>query len=179
MKFMNRVLPHLISFAVSSVLFLLLSTLYVHAVDSIWIDSLDMPYQIANHNSYIFNGVVYTFAGSTSYVTGRVLSSTILPGGSLLTWETSSSAIPKQLFWHSGAFKDLFVYILGGNEYPGGNATSTNAVYLGKIEGNNIGNWVAQNSLAYGLADGAAVVIGDRLYHAGGGNYVGNIGNVT
>ncbi len=141
---------------------------------SAWSANTPLPYNLALHVSFSRNSKLYIAGGSA--VTGQshtqVISSISSLGGLLGAWDFSSSPVPTALIYHSGAQKDRFVYVLGGKEENSPPITSVNKVFLGTI--NDLGfieSWTQLNSLPVRVQLGIAIVVGNRLYFAGGNTY--------
>ncbi len=139
-----------------------------------WNSTTPLPYKLASHVSAIISNRLYIISGSA--VTGQtrqeIEHSDINPDGSITSWNNSSN-IPQPVIWHSSALHGQLLYILGG--YPdglGGNNNTVSNVYVSN-NSNPISTWTVLNSLPNQLAQGAAVVVGDRLYFAGGFKIVG------
>ena len=139
-----------------------------------WSANTPLPYNLALHVSFSRNSKLYIAGGSA--VTGQshtqVISSISGLGGLLGVWDFSSSPMSTALIYHSGAQKDRFVYVLGGKEENVPPITSVNKVFLGII--NDLGfieSWAQLNSLPVRVQLGVAIVVGNRLYFAGGNTY--------
>lgn len=136
----------------------------VSASNSIWTSLSNLPFTLHNNPTYIFNNNIFSFGGSANYVHNEVVSSIIDPGGYLSSWSSSSSsAMPKRLFWHNAAFSNQNVYILGGCEYPNNITISTNSAYLSHINLDVIHEWLNVTELPNPIADGAAVSVGEEF----------------
>jgi len=136
-----------------------------------WSSTTTLPYLLTSQPSLSFSNKVFTFGGSAS--TGNshyeVLSATINSTGTLSSWETTSAPLPSALIWHSGAAKENNFYILGGREENSGSSmSSVDKVYLGTVSEGIIPSWQELTPLPKKLQLGAAAIVGDRIYYAGG-----------
>lgn len=129
-----------------------------------------LPTKVANHPSFSYKDSLFVLAGSTTTVTDIVYHS-FFGDNALSEWDTNSENIPKNLFWHSSAIENSFIYVLGGNEYPNNQVYSTNAVFKGYVDDRRISNWRSVYSLPEASADGAAVVLNEKLYYSGGATW--------
>lgn len=134
-----------------------------------WSFSTELPYTVASNASIVRNAKIFNFGGANDFPTSQVASSQIGIGGVLGMWDTLSSLdLPGEILWHSIAFNEPFVYILGGYSFepPTGRL---NTVYLGRFSSENeIESWESVAELPVATALGAAAIVGDKLYYAGG-----------
>lgn len=140
-----------------------------HASDLInpWSTTVNLPYSLASHVSQSFSGKVFVIGGATSGVISANLSSTVNADGSLQSWNSSINS--PSIYWHSSAIKDNFIYLLGGTTYPP--TTSVTSVYLGKIDDSGlVSSWMPLTPLLEPSSLGAATIIGNKIYFAGGFN---------
>src|SRR3989344_1968056 len=171
-------------FCLGVVVFLLISiiraaTVVLAFTDPVgaWTSVRTLPRQTANHPSFVINGNLFVLGGAIPLGDPRttVLSASINDGdGSLSVWRNELNML-YAVIWHAAAPKDRTVYVLGGAEelYPG-SPSSVNTVFKGTISiGGNISSWQSLNSIPARLAQGAAAVVGNRLYFSGGGTWSG------
>ncbi|OGD02758.1 hypothetical protein A2354_03865 [Candidatus Amesbacteria bacterium RIFOXYB1_FULL_47_12] len=142
-----------------------------------WIPVTVLPYALANHVSFASHANLYVIGGSTSFVRSDSIFSPITPKGEVTGWDTSILPhLATETFWHSVAKKDNNVYIIGGAIWPGGKVNSVGSIFVGHI-GNDgiIPEWIQLGEFPDGvrLAQGAAAVVGNRLYFSGGGTWSG------
>jgi len=141
-----------------------------------WSGPTSLPYFLASHGSFSHANKVSVIGGSA--VTGQskfdVLTATPSADGSINSW-TTTSLTPTALIFHSVVKKDDYVYILGGREEnPGSDLTHVPKVFVGEVNNNGtVSSWTQLNSLLQGTSIGNAVVVGDRIYYAGGFNNSG------
>lgn len=130
-------------------------------------------YPSASHVSFSFGNKIYIVGGSAA--TGQshfdVISNIPNSDGTLNSWINETN-LPVAPIFHSVARKDDNVYIIGGREENSGSINDfIPKVYLGRLnQDGSINNWQEQNPLPKKLGMGAAAIIGDRIYFAGGFN---------
>lgn len=153
------------------------SNLFASDSTTAWSSTTSLPYLLASHVSFYSGNKVFVIGGSA--VTGQskfdVLSNTINSNGTLNNWTDLSDPTPTALIFHAIAVKENYVYILGGREENVGSALNhVNKVFRGtlNIQG-DIKLWTQLNSLPEALSIGAATVVGNKLYFAGGFNNFG------
>ena len=141
------------------------------ASNSSWKEQKPLPYLLASHSSFSLVNKLFVINGSADFAKSRseILSADIQNDGGLLNWQTSSN-LPIALIWHAHTLKGSKLYILGGKEENPGSAENViNKVYFTNIRSDgSIPSWTQLNSLPKALAQGAAVVVGDRIFFAGG-----------
>ncbi len=146
----------------------------ISANDSIWTNLTPVPYIIHNNPLGIYNNYLFSFGGSANIVNNEVLRGVIDQGGLISSWDSSSTAQPKRLFWHNFAAVDDYVYILGGCEYPNYQTISTNTVYRGQITNGLVQNWTQMPNLNTPISDGSSISVGSKIYYSGGGYWNGS-----
>ena len=115
----------------------------------------------------------YVIGGSAS--TGNsykeIISAVSGNNGQFAQW-TSEGNFPTALIFHAIARRENDIFVLGGREENPGSANDfVNRVFLGKLDNlGNLGAWSPQASLPNNLGMGAAVIINNRIYFAGGFN---------
>jgi N-acetylneuraminic acid mutarotase len=163
-----------------SQLLVFLSLTFIHSfafASDVWSPTTPLPYNLSSHTSFALDDKFYIIDGSA--VTGQskyaTLTSTPNADGSISTWNNISLPMPSALIWHATATKNRYVYVLGGKEEnPGSLLSHVNKVFLGEV--NNFGaisSWSTLTPLPVSSSNGAAAVIGDRIYFAGGANDFG------
>lgn len=171
---MKKKFPHII---LLSCLLFLFNPLYIYASDPIssWNTTTSLPYVLASQILYSNSNKIYSIGGSAA--TGKskfdVLSAiSDTSNGNLSTWTTTSASLSSALIWHSLAQTNNYIYILGGREEnPESSISQVNTVYLGKVNSSEIiPSWDLLTSLPQKLALGAAAVVNDKIYYAGGFN---------
>lgn len=170
-EFLNKLLfpSVLIAFFV---LLLLPKTAFANNPIESWTSTISLPYPLASLTAFSSNNRVSIIGGSA--VTGQSkygpLSSTSSANGNLSDWVNDVPQMPTALIFHAIAKKQNFVYILGGREEnPGSSLSFVNSVYLGILNAQGIVTaWASQSSLPHGSGVGASVIVGDRIYYAGG-----------
>lgn len=144
------------------------------ASDSIgaWQNTISLPYQIASHVAFSYENKMFVIGGANTVVVPKTSYTSISNENSLSTW-TVSSVLPPLIFWHALSIKENHIYILGGATHPP--VTQINSVYLGNINSNEIASWNALTPMPKKLARGASVIVGNKLYYAGGVDNIGFI----
>lgn len=151
----------LLFFALIILRFILPSSSYAAG----WQTTTPLPLATASHVSQIYNGKIYVFGGANTDIVPNNISATVNSDGSLQPWVSYSTPSPS-VFWHASAIKDNHVYLLGGAILP---INSTDAVYIGSFDANGeISSWQQLSTLPTPLSQGAAVIVNNRLYFAGG-----------
>ncbi len=152
------------------VFFLLLYPSEVYAQVSLgtWDVNLHLPFEIASHISESNEDDLFVFGGATSQTNPLKLVGHTDSFGLIDVWGNLSTALPKELFWHSSAKLGSSIYVLGGaTTNP---LVKSSNVYLGNIVGGDIPVWTILNPLPIPLAIGGAVVSNGYLYYGGGVN---------
>lgn len=138
-----------------------------------WSQTSPLPYPLASQTSFTVNNKVYSIGGSATSggSHNEVISSTINGDGTLSPW-IEISILPKRLIWHSSANNQNYVYVLGGFlDNIGGITANVNDVFGANINPDgSIGSWQSLTPLPQNLSLGAAVVVGNKIYFAGGNN---------
>ncbi len=145
----------------------------------VWSSAPVLPFQTSNHVSHLFNGLLSVISGSTSYVTNRVMFSSLDLNGISTNWIVTTP-YSKSVFWPTSSSALSSIYIFGGNEYPGGVVVSSKYSYRGEID--HVGNytWTSEPDLPDSLAYGASCLARNKVYVSGGGTWNNsNIGVVT
>lgn len=140
----------------------------LRATDNVgpWSSTTSIPYQIASHLSFIDSGKLNIVSGATNTTTSEAVNSNINLDGTLSLWNSSIIDYPTAVYWHGFARKGNYIYGLGGATFPPTNSIST--VYLGILSGGEATSWTTTIPLPNQLAQGNAVVVGNRIYFAGG-----------
>lgn len=157
----------LFKFNVFLITFILLTRATVSTVFSsteAWNLAEPLPNQLASHTFHHYNNRLYILGGATTSVIPTNIFTQLVDNGNLSSWENSTP--PPSTFWHSSVLKESSIYILGGATFPP--TTSLNFVSKGSIENSSIPSWTPLTPLPKALSQGAAVVIGNKLYFAGG-----------
>ena len=136
-----------------------------------WLSSISLPYLLASHASFSSSNKISIIGGSaaTGQSKSEVLTAIASADGSINSWATISLT-PTALIFHNLAKKNNYIYILGGKEEnPGSALDYVNKVHLGVLDDDGVVmNWQLVNGLPEKRALGAAVIIGNRIYYAGG-----------
>lgn len=143
-------------------------------ITSSWSSATPLPYKVASQVSFSLNNKIYVLGGSSSTGNSQyqvISSSSLSTSNELSPWQNEVN-FPTALIFHAIAQKNNNIYILGGKEEnPGSAMSSVAAVRLGKInQDGSISSWATMTPLPQGLSLGAAVVVGDRIFFAGGFN---------
>lgn len=137
---------------------------------SAWFSGESLPYSLASHVSFTKANKIYVAGGSGNDNIARsdVIRADIYSDGSLSFW-TLVSNLPTPMIWHSLAEKGSTIYILGGYSGNVTNTSNFNTVYKTNINvDGSVGGWDVLTPLPAPSALGSSVVIGNRLYYAGG-----------
>lgn len=135
-----------------------------------WTISESLPYSMASNTSFSYSSNIYSIGGSA--VQGGSLSDvlkTTVNNGALSSWFTVSN-YPNRLIWHSSSLNSSNIYILGGFlDNINGLIQNVNTVYKSNIDINgNLSSWQETTPLPQTLALGSSVIIGNKIYFAGG-----------
>lgn len=136
-----------------------------------WVATTSLPYPIASQVVFSSLGKVYLVGGSA--VLGgshdEVLRTDIMEDGMLSEWITISH-LPKKLIWHSITNNQDYVYVLGGFiDSIDGISADVDSVFGAKIyPDGNLGSWQTLSPLPQTLSLGKSIIIGDRIFYAGG-----------
>lgn len=135
-----------------------------------WQTTLNLPLKVASSSISNFNGRLYLFGGANTIDSSAIYTSLFSDNGSIAAWGSANNTLPQTRYWSATAQKDSRVYILGGSSLniPG---NFTDMVSSATIQNSgDISSWQTFNSIPQKLGMGAAAVIGDRVYFAGGFN---------
>ena len=168
-----RKLKNLVLGFILSVLFFLLYTQPIFA-DPIgtWMNATNFPVNIASHTSTSVGNNIFVFGGANFDDFSEVYSASQNPDGSITTWGSISN-LPETRYWSVLAKKDNRVYILGGTMWTGV-ANYKNNVYSAMIQmDGSLPSWQTMLPLPNTRALGAGVIVGNRIYYAGGFNNSG------
>lgn len=160
-------------------LFLLSNKSYATDLTNSWSTTTNI-YQAASLVSFTNNGTLYVLGGSasTGNSTKSIISTIPNSNGSISSW-TNNALFPTALIFHSVAKKDNHTYILGGREEnPGSPLDFVNKVFLGNANQSSLTNWLQQPLLPKKSGVGAAAIVGNRIYYAGGFNSSGYIKDI-
>lgn len=158
-------------FLVYPFVFQLQNTVFaVNDITNGWSSTLDLPNTIASSVATSVNGNLYFFGGANVSDFSQIRIPTIDANGSILSWNNANNTLPQTRYWASLAKKSNRVYILGGASLSvPGNYVDT--VYSSTIQSDGtLGAWETFVSLPQTSALGAAAIVGDRIYYAGGFN---------
>lgn len=147
-----------------------------------WDTTTQLPYLLASQTSYIYNSKLYIIAGSAETGNDRdeIISSTQNSDGTISNWTNNSAVLPEATLLHATSTSQdkKFVYVLGGSEENPGSAMGiVNTVFVGLTNSlGDITSWQASsNPIPYPAILGQAIVIGNRIYFAGGEDDGGTI----
>ncbi len=137
-----------------------------------WSSTTSLPTNIASHISTFEEGKVFVFGGANVDDYSDALSSTPNSDGTLPGW-TLVSNLPETRYWGALVKKEKRIYILGGAMFTG-TTNYKNTVYSSTIQsGGSISSWQSFTPLPENRALGNGVVVGERIYYAGGFNNSG------
>jgi len=151
------------------ILFFFVSLKNVNAnyATSDWITTQNLSHKIAGHVSVSVDDSLYVMGGANSDDYASILNSTPSITGPLSAW-SSLSSLPSTGYWFSlSQMANGNVYILGGAKFSGSQSI-TNKVYFGKEDSNGEWDWQEVNPLPGNRAQGASVIVNNRIYFAGG-----------
>jgi N-acetylneuraminic acid mutarotase len=132
-----------------------------------WSSTTNLPISIASHVSTSEGDRVFTFGGANIDDFSESYFSSKNPDGSLSTWNLASN-LPETRYWGALAKKADRVFVLGGAMWTG-MTNYKNTVYSATIQmDGSISSWQSLVPLPENRALGQAVVVGDRIYYAGG-----------
>lgn len=138
-----------------------------------WSSVNNLPNKTASAVSTSINGKLYLFGGANSIDFSQVYTSTSSANGQISNWESVSPFLPQTRYWGAFANKGDTIYIIGGASLnsPG---IFVNTVYSSRLQSNGtISPWQSFTPLPNKLGMGAAAVVGNRVYYAGGFNSSG------
>lgn len=142
------------------------------ALISEWTETLSLPYTEASQDGFVANNNIFLFGGSnaTGASHDEVLVGTIDGDGAITSWNNVSTT-PDKLIWHSVTHNTNYSYMLGGfidhiNDVTG----VINRVSFAPFDSSSgtFGTWQSTTPLPQNLALGGALVIGNKIYFAGG-----------
>lgn len=132
-----------------------------------WSSTTNLPVNNASHASTFEGGKVFLFGGANVDDFSDVLSSPPNIDGTLSGW-TLVSNVPKTRYFGSLVKKENRVYIIGGATFPGFQIIENN-VYSATIDdAGAVSSWGELTPLPANRAVGGAVIVGSRIYYAGG-----------
>lgn len=160
----------LISFILSALVFVSHpERIYAEIINGSWSSTTSLTNQIASYVSTSEEGKLFIFGGANIDDFSGVESSTINPDGSLSSW-TAVSNLPETRYWGALAKKEKRIYILGGAMFTG-ITNYKNTVYSSTIQlDGSMSSWQSFSSLPENRALGQSVIVGNRIYYAGGFN---------
>lgn len=164
----NRLRIFILGFILSVLLlFLQPQRVFAEIINGSWSNTINLTNQIASHVSTSEGGRLFIFGGANNDDFSNVESSLIDFNGSLSAW-TIISNLPETRYWAALAKKEKRFYILGGAMWTG-ITNYKNTVYSATIQlDGSISSWQSLVSLPGNRALGGAVVVGDKIYYAGG-----------
>jgi prepilin-type N-terminal cleavage/methylation domain-containing protein len=126
-----------------------------------WTSTKALPSQLSGHSAVVYNGYIYTTAGSSNGIeTSAVYFAPINATGSLGNW-TSTTALPTIFQFHSAVVNNGYIYTTGGDTY-------TSVFYAPINSTGSLGNWTSATALPNGLNAHSAVVNNGYIYTTGG-----------
>ncbi|MDO8340707.1 MAG: C39 family peptidase [Candidatus Woesebacteria bacterium] len=131
-----------------------------------WISVTSMPVtnNSASHYSFTFDNKLYSLAGANTEVFANGIYSPMFQDGTLSNWVNITP--PPRVLWQSGARYNNYVYLLGGAD---SSITNINDVVVGMIDSSgNVSSWNKTTPLPSFLSMGATVIVGNKIYYAGG-----------
>ncbi|HVT01668.1 MAG TPA: hypothetical protein VHE53_05590 [Patescibacteria group bacterium] len=132
-----------------------------------------LPNSLANHVITAKDHKIYIFGGATTDDYSQVYSATVGSNGSLGVWALNNN-LPATRYGMASALTDNKIYILGGLHYDG-TTSFTNSVYLSTIQNDGaLNSWQELTPLPQGIVEGESVIVGNRIYFAGGTNSSGS-----
>lgn len=135
-----------------------------------WSSTLGLPATIASSVATSINGKLYFFGGANTSDFSQIRIPTSDSNGIILSWDNANNSLPQTRYWGSLAQKGNRVYILGGA------SLSASGVYVDTSYSSTIqtdgtlSDWQTFAPLPQKLGLGAAAIVGDRIYFAGGFN---------
>ena len=132
-----------------------------------WNESQAIPTSSGSNYSDTYNDYIYNLGGANQNVPPIYNYSKINPDGSIQQWLQLTASL-SGLFWHTGNISNGYIYILGGTN---SSITNINTVQLAQIQPNgDINSWQSTTSLPQTLSLGTSVIVGNKIYYAGGNN---------
>ena len=143
-----------------------------------WSQSLALPYLLASHVAFSYDGKIYVLGGSAFGGQSKfeILQSIKSDSGEISPW-VINSLFPTALIWHSSMQNGDKSYILGGKEENPGSAMGyVDKTFISTITGSGFSSWSSLTPLPQSLAFGGVFIYNNRLYFAGGlGNNVSDV----
>lgn len=134
--------------------------------------SENLPNSISSHGAVAKEDNILILGGANTDDYSEVFLSGVNNNGSLAGWQSTAS-LPDTRYWLSIAKKNDRIYALGGARFDGGQSF-VNTAYSAELESDGtIANWQTFTALPGARALGRAVVVGNRIYYAGGFNNSG------
>jgi len=131
-----------------------------------WISLTPFLQGLASHWSFAYNNKLYILGGGNLMSPQVSAFAGINTDGTISTWQNTLSMLPS-IYWITGVQDDNYIYVLGGAHIPDYN--NVNSVLLAKIEDNgDIINWQELTPLPQYLSQGSSVIMGNKIYYAGG-----------
>lgn len=147
----------------------LVSTVSASEVTNSWTSTTSLPQTRASLASIGESGNLYIFGGATTDDYASIFRSSQNVDGTISSWD-SAGDLPETRYWMASAKNENRIYILGGAKFDGGE-THKNTVYSATIlPDGTISPWQTFNSLPAARSLGAAAILNDRIYFAGGFN---------
>ncbi|WKZ25905.1 MAG: C39 family peptidase [bacterium] len=143
--------------------------LIIHALDlkSEWNYNTEIPLLngVASSYSFILNDKIYLIGGAGAISLPVGYFSQLNSLGEILNWEELSST--PNIYWHSGANNNKYVYILGGAR--GLPSILLDEVVYAEIQSNgDITTWNTTQKLPLKLSFGSAFIFDNSVYYVGG-----------
>lgn len=137
---------------------------------NVWQATTSLPLKVASTSVSSFNGKLYIFGGANTIDYSAIYTSSFSANGSIAAWSSANNILPQTRYWAAAAQKGSRIYILGGSSLNiPGNFTDIVSYSMIQDDG-EVSSWQTLDSIPQKLGMGAAAIIGDRIYFAGGFN---------
>lgn len=135
-----------------------------------WVATSSIPGTRASLVASSKNDRLYIFGGANTSDYLDIQTSLPNTSGTITGWSLANRNLPQSRFWSSLTTKNSLIYLLGGSSLSVvGSFVDT--VYSSTLQASgDLSSWQTLSPLPKKSGMGAAVIVGDRIYYAGGFN---------
>lgn len=144
-----------------------------------WSSTLGLPTTIASSVATTIDGRLYFFGGANLRDFSQILIPTIDSNGTISSWSNANIGLPQTRYWGSLVQKDNRAYVFGGASLNAPDIYADTVYSSITQPDGTLGAWQALTPLPQKLGLGAAAIVGNRIYFAGGFNSMGGYVNIS
>ena len=139
-----------------------------------WSELESLPAAVQEHEIVAANGYLYVLGGKQDSIpSSDIYYAKLNEDGSINSWQLNTTSLPQNLWGHTAAFLEGFIYVIGGSNQVSKDS-AVNKVYSAKVDyDGELGTFSEVTTLPEARSQHQMVTYGNTIYLLGGYNNSG------